>query len=341
MNLHRNIVFAAQVFREWRHLRPGGEVILGLAPLFHVTGLVCHLGVGMLARVPVVLFHRFDAGVALELIERHRATFTAGAITAFIALLDHPRRAEHDISSLTNIISGGAAIPPRIVERFERETGVYIANGYGMTEATGPSHQLPRSARAPVDPTSGALSVGVPVFGTNSAIVDDDGAPLPPGEIGEIVIAGPQVVPGYWNRPDESAAAFHDGRFRTGDVGIMDDDGFFYIVDRKKDLINAAGYKVWPREVEDVLHGHEQVLEAAVVGIPDDYRGETVKAFVALRPPATATPEELIAFCRARMAAYKYPRSIEIVAELPKTLSGKVLRRELRGRTKRGAGTDA
>jgi long-chain acyl-CoA synthetase len=165
-----------------------------------------------------------------------------------------------------------------------------------------------------------------------SRILGEDGTELPPGEIGEIVTSGPQVVPGYWGKPEATAESMPGGELRTGDVGFMDTSGWFYLVDRKKDMINAAGYKVWPREVEDVLYGHPAVREAAVVGVPDAYRGETVKAFVSLRPGAVTTPAELIAYCKDNMAAYKYPRSVELIDELPKTATGKVLRRELRGR---------
>jgi long-chain acyl-CoA synthetase len=163
-------------------------------------------------------------------------------------------------------------------------------------------------------------------------IVDDEGRELPPGEVGEIVTEGPQVVPGYWGKPEETARALPGGALHTGDVGYMDERGWFYIVDRKKDQINAGGYKVWPREVEDVLYEHQAVREAAVVGVADEYRGETVKAFVSLRPGTSATEDELIAFCRARMAAYKYPRLVEILDDIPKTVTGKLLRRELRNR---------
>jgi long-chain acyl-CoA synthetase len=175
------------------------------------------------------------------------------------------------------------------------------------------------------------------VPGTSVEILGDDGTPLPPGEIGEIATKGPQVVPGYWHKPEETANAFRDGRVRTGDVGFRDEEGWFYLVDRSKDMIVAAGYKVWPREVEDVLYEHPSVREAAVIGVPDAYRGETVKAFVSLRAGTTATPEELMAFSKQRMAAYKYPREIEIRDELPKTVTGKILRRTLRDESAPGA----
>jgi long-chain acyl-CoA synthetase len=208
--------------------------------------------------------------------------------------------------------------------------GAYIHNIYGLTETTSPSHCVPIGTRAPVDAGSGALSVGVPIFNTVVRLVDDDGNEVAPGEVGEIVTSGPQVVSGYWNKPEETEHAFPGGALHTGDVGVMDADGWFYIVDRKKDMINAAGYKVWPREVEDGLYAHEAVREAAVVGVPDEYRGETVKAFVSLNPGASVDEATLIAFCKERMAAYKYPREIVFLDELPKTASGKILRRELR-----------
>jgi len=189
---------------------------------------------------------------------------------------------------------------------------------------------VPPDLRAPVDPVSGALSIGVPISSVNARIVGEDGADLPAGDVGELLIAGPQVATGYWGQPEATATAFPGGELRTGDVGFMDADGWFYLVDRKKDMIIASGYKVWPREVEDVLYGHAAVREAAVVGVPDEYRGETVHAFVSLQPGATVTENELIAFCRSQMAAYKYPRAVFFVDELPKTASGKILRRELR-----------
>jgi long-chain acyl-CoA synthetase len=331
MNTHGNVVFSSQTYREWVGIG-GDDVILGVAPLFHITGLVAHIGLSLLTGAPLVLGYRFDAAQALELVERHRVTFTTGAITVFIALMDAPERRERDTSSLRTIVSGGAPIAPATVEAFERRFGTYIHNIYGLTETTSPSHCVPMGMRAPVDPASGALSVGVPVYGTVARVVGEDGRELPPGEVGEIVTSGPQVVPGYWGRPDESERAIPGGALHTGDVGFMDADGWFYVVDRKKDQINAAGYKVWPREVEDVLYGHPAVREAAVVGVPDAYRGETVKAFVSLRPGEHVDADELIAFCRERMAAYKYPRMIELVDELPRTASGKVLRRVLRDR---------
>ena len=329
MNTHENLVFNAQVYRDWMSLS-AGDVVLGVAPLFHITGLVGHVALALLLPCPLVLAHRFHPEVVLDAIREHRPVFTVGAITVFIALSSAPAARREDFSSLRVVYSGGAPIAPAVTEAFEKLTGLYIHNIYGLTETSSPSHAVPLGARAPVDPDSGALSVGVPVFSTVVRILDDDGNEVPAGEIGEIATSGPQVVPGYWNKPEATAASLPGAELRTGDVGFMDPDGWFYLVDRKKDMISAAGYKVWPREVEDVLYGHPAVREAAVVGVPDSYRGETVKAFVSLKPGASATAEDIIGYCKENMAAYKYPRSVEFIDELPKTTTGKILRRELR-----------
>ena len=339
MNTHGNVVFNACTFRDWMSLTPR-DVVLGGAPLFHITGLIAHVAVGMLVPMPIVLGYRFEPGTIIRLAERYRCTFTVMAITAFTALANDPAAAEADLSSLTKAYSGGAPIAPSMVERFEREIGPYIHNVYGLTETTSPSHAVPYGRRAPVDPASGALSVGVPVFNTVVRILDDEGKELPPGEVGEIATSGPMVVPGYWNRPDATERTLPGGELRTGDVGFMDRDGWFYLVDRRKDMIVASGYKVWPREVEDTLVRHPAVREAAVIGVPDPYRGETVWAYVSLRPGAAATPAELIEFCRAELAAYKYPRHVEVLPDLPKTPTGKLLRRELRERATGGSSRD-
>ncbi len=331
MNTHGNVVFNSQAYREWIDLS-SDEVVLGVAPLFHITGLIAHITISFLLPATLVLAYRFEPNVMLDAIREHRPTFTVGAITVFIALSNTPGITPEDMASLHKIYSGGAPIAPAIADAFKQRFGHQIHNIYGLTETTSPSHGVPLYAETPVDPTSGALSVGVPIFNTVVRIIGEDGRELPPGEIGELVTEGPQVVAGYWNKPEETQKSIPNGRLHTGDVGFMDQNGWFYIVDRKKDMINASGYKVWPREVEDVLYGHPAVREAAVIGIPDEYRGESVKAFISLKPGSTTTTDEIIAFCKERMAAYKYPRQVEIVDELPKTVTGKILRRELRDR---------
>ncbi|WP_026343550.1 AMP-binding protein [Nocardia sp. BMG111209] len=326
---HANFVFNARSYREWMQLTPE-DAILAIAPLFHITGLVGHAILSLLIPAPLVLGHRFHPEVMVDAIREHRPVFTVGAITAFAALAAVPTVTPDDFRSLTKIYSGGAPIAPAVADKLEVVLGGYLHNAYGLTETSSITHVVPPDRRAPVDPDSGALSIGVPIAAVHARIVDEENTELPPGEVGELLITGPQVAAGYWQGPNTPATPFPHGELRTGDVGFMDPDGWFYLVDRKKDMIIAAGYKVWPREVEDVLYTHEAVREAAVIGVPDEYRGETVHAVVSLHPGASATEPELIAYCKARMAAYKYPRAIRFVAELPKTASGKILRRELR-----------
>lgn len=331
--LHRGAAYNSEVFRRWFEL--GAEdTVLGIAPSFHVTGLIAQIGTAVTAGVPLVLYHRFDAGETFRLAKKWKATTAVAAITAYIALLNHAR--ENGMTRgepfLTKCFSGGAPVAPGIVAQFEEELGTYIHNTYGLTESTSPSHSTPLHERAPVDPASGALSIGKPVYGCEAKVVDadDPSRDMADGEAGELVLRGPMIFDGYWNKPEETARAFHDGWFRTGDVAVRSPDGWYFLVDRKKDMIVASGYKVWPREVEDVLYLHPAVREAAVIGVPDAYRGETVKAFVSLKAGAAVSETELIDYCKERMAAYKYPRQVEFLEELPKTATGKFLRRELR-----------
>jgi len=336
MNTHGNVVFNATFYQQWMQL-DSNDVVIGVAPFFHITGLIAHLAVAALAGMPIIMFYRFDPAETLRLIEKWRGSFTVAAITVFIALLNHPDIKTRDLSSLRKAFSGGAPVSPAIVEHFQELTGVYIHNIYGLTETTSPSHAVPLGGHAPVDTDSGALSVGVPIPNTICRVLDvATGQDLPPGEVGELITKGPEVVAGYWEKPEETANAIRDGYLYTGDVARMDEEGWFYLVDRKKDMIIASGFKVWPREVEDVLYQHPAVREAGVVGVPDAYRGETVVAYVALKSgfEGKVTPEELIDFCKQRMANYKYPRHIEILEELPKTPTGKFLRRELRDKAR-------
>jgi long-chain acyl-CoA synthetase len=333
MNTHRNIVFTAEVYKALCNLG-ASDVVLGAAPLFHVTGTVGHMAITCLVGAPLVLFYRFDPAEVLRLIEKWRVTFIVAAITFFIALLDHPDFKRRDHSSLDKVFSGGAPVSAGFVDRFEQSSGIYIHHMYGLTETTSPGIMPALGMRAPTDTESGVLSIGFPPPNTYAKIVDtEEGTTeMPPGEAGEIIIKGPHIVPGYWGKPEETAHAIRNGWLYTGDVAKMDKDGWFYVVDRKKDLINVSGFKVWPREVEDVLYQHPAVKETAVIGVPDAYRGETVKAFVSLREEyaGKVSPQQLTEFCRQRMAAYKYPRIVEIVPEIPKTATGKFLRRALR-----------
>ncbi|MFR9800263.1 class I adenylate-forming enzyme family protein [Streptomyces sp. MS06] len=330
-NTHGNIMYNAERQRTGLDL-PDPPVYFAMAPLFHITGMVVQFAACLDSAGTLVLAYRFEAGVVLDAFAAHRPHYTVGPSTAFMALAAHPSCTRDHFSSFATISSGGAPLPPALVEKFRAGFGPYIRNGYGLTECTAPCASVPPQLEAPVDPVSGTLAVGLPGPDTVVRIVDDEGREVPFGEPGEILVRGPQVVPGYWRRPDATAETFPDGELRTGDIGFMDEQGWLYVVDRKKDMINASGFKVWPREVEDVLYTHPAVREAAVVGVPDGYRGETVKACVSLRPGAAASPDELAAHCKERLAAYKYPRQVEILPELPKTASGKILRRELRSR---------
>ncbi len=329
MNTHGAMAFNAVAKHRWFGIDER-DVLLGVAPLFHITGLVAHLTLALVGPNPLVLPFRFAPDVVIDLIERYRPTFSIGAITAYLAMLGHPDVDCRDLSSLVKVYSGGAPVSAATVDEFRRRVGPTIRNAYGLTESTAATHLVPRHLPNRVDPTFGALSIGVPYFNTDVVIAGEDGTPQEPGAIGELVVRGPQLADGYWLRPDATAEAFTEQGFRTGDVGFMDADGWFYIVDRSKDMIIASGYKVWPREVEDVLFGHPAVREAAVVGVPDEYRGETVQAFIVAREGEPVDPSQVIEFCRQRLAAYKVPRRVTLVAELPKTASGKVLRRVLR-----------
>ncbi|MCB5909952.1 AMP-binding protein [Streptomyces pinistramenti] len=328
-NTHGNITYNAERQRTGLGVAEGATYF-ALAPLFHITGMVCELAASFANTGTLALAYRFEAGVVLDAFLEHRPAFTVGPSTAYMALMAHPAVTREHFASFATLSSGGAPLPPALVETFRSGFGPYLHNGYGLTECTAPCASVPPGKRAPVDKVSGTLAVGVPGPDTVVRIMDEDGRDVPFGEQGEIAVRGPQVVPGYWRRPDATAEALPDGELRTGDIGFMDRDGWLYVVDRKKDMINASGFKVWPREVEDVLYTHPAVREAAVVGVPDAYRGESVKAYVSLRPGSDPDPAELVGYCKERLAAYKYPREVEILPELPKTTSGKILRRELR-----------
>ncbi|HET9268341.1 MAG TPA: AMP-binding protein [Vicinamibacterales bacterium] len=336
MNTHGNVVFATTVYERWIGLTQA-DVILGLAPLFHVTGLIGHVTLALLTGSPLLLFYRFEAAQALKLAQHHRATFTVSAVTAFIALLNSDAMKTADLSGLTKVYTGGAPTPPGVLTEWHERTGVRIQPMYGLTEATSPTHMTPHGTIPPVDPRTGAMSVGVPVFNTQVRVVTDAGLNAGPREIGELVIKGPQIIPAYWQKPEETAKSLGDGELRTGDVGFFDEHGWFYLVDRAKDMIVASGFKVWPREVEEVLYLHPAVREAAVIGVPDPYRGETIKAVISVKPGMQVTEQEIKAFARERMAAYKYPRFVEIIDELPKTTSGKIMRRLLQTATRQAA----
>ena len=300
------------------------DVMMGCLPLFHVFGLTCGLNATVAAANTLTLLPRFDPAKALAIIGRDAVTIFEGVPTMYAAILHLPDADPAMAATLRVCISGGASLPVEVLRGFEEKFGCMILEGYGLSE-TSPvaSFNLPDIERKPG-------SIGVPIEGVQMRVVGDDGQPVPAGEIGEIAIRGHNVMKGYWNKPEATAEAITDGWFRTGDMAKVDSDGYYYIVDRKKDLIIRGGYNVYPREIEEVLHEHPAVAEVAVIGIPHPELGEEVAAAVALKPDATATPEELRAFARDKMAAYKYPRQIWLVDTLPKGPTGKILRREVR-----------
>ncbi|MGH7392242.1 MAG: long-chain-fatty-acid--CoA ligase [Candidatus Rokuibacteriota bacterium] len=324
---HRNIVVNTVQFAEWYALAPGEETAVAAIPMYHSGGMSGVMNVPLYAAATLLVFGRFGAGGMARAVTRYRATRLFGVPTMFIALLDDPEGRRADYSSLRACRTNAAPLPPAVKRAFDELVGrEVLVEGYGLTEASPLTHANPVGRAR-------AGSIGVPLPDTDARIVDESGADVTPGEPGELLVRGPQVMLGYWQRPAETAAALAGGWLRTGDIARMDGEGYFSIVDRSKDVINTAGFKVWPREVEETLSLHPAVRQAAVVGVPDDYRGETVKAFVVLRdgPAPRPSAEDIIGFCRDRLTPYKAPRMVEFRDELPMTTTGKLLRRELRG----------
>jgi long-chain acyl-CoA synthetase len=288
-----------------------------------VFGQTVALNVAVASGACLTLLPRFDAGHALRIITGHRVTVFEGVPTMYVALLHQPGRADYDTSALRTCISGGAALPVEVLRGFEEAFGVPVLEGYGLSE-TSPvaSFNHPGRVRKPG-------SIGTPIRDVRMRVVGEDDGELPTGEVGEIVISGPNVMKGYWLRPEATAEAIKDGWFRTGDMGKVDEDGYFYIVDRKKDLIIRGGYNVYPREIEEVIYEHPAVAEAAVIGLPHASLGEEVAAAVALKPGADVAAEDLRAYVKGQVAAYKYPRHVWIVDALPKGPTGKIQKRDI------------
>lgn len=341
MNTHGNLVWAGQTYPESIGVTGSEQVILALAPLVHITGIAMHIASGVVQGCQVVLGYRFDPAIYLDLMERQRVTWTTGTSTAHMALMDEQARHHRDLSSLQTLASGGAAIPAPVLARVKEVYGVDLRPGYGMTEVTGASHTVPAGANNRIDPESGITSVGPPIGSSRVQIVDPLGNEMSTGERGEVLLRGPGVVPGYWNNQEADQTAYDDGWLRSGDIGFVDEDGWLFIVDRTKNMIVASGYKVWPREVEDVLYGHPAVREVAVIGLPDEYRGETVAACLSLTEQGAAVPwdeltGQLTDYCRESMAAYKVPRRFVLREELPKNFNGKIQHRDLKSQLTEG-----
>ena len=302
------------------------DIVMVALPLFHVFGLSSQLNVCVRFGATMSLVARFDPAKALEVIQRDGVTIFEGVPTMYIAVLHHPNVEAYDVSTLRIGISGGAPLPAEVLDAFEERFGIVILEGYGLTETASTT-----TFNVSVDERK-IYSVGKPIWGVEVEIWDDANRPLPPGSenVGEIVIRGVNTMRGYFRKPEETAEAFTDGWFHSGDLGYCDEDGFYFIVDRKKDLIIRSGYNVYPREVEEVLYTHPAVATTAVIGVPDDRVGEEIKAFVQLKTGATATEDEIIDYVKERIAAYKYPRIVEFSDDLPIGPTGKVLKKELK-----------
>jgi len=327
MLTHRNLVANAMQTAAWfPQATHGPEKVLGAIPMFHVYGLTAVMLFSIVTGNEVVLYpNPREIGAILKLINKTKPSLFPGVPTMYIAILRHPKLAKYDLRSIRACLSGAAPLPNEVRKQFESATGGRLVEGYGLTEASPVTH---------CNPLNGVVKecIGIPFPDTDAKVVDPDdpSRELSQGEVGELAVRGPQVMKGYWNKPEETRNVLRDGWLLTGDLAKMDPDGYFYIVDRKKDMIICSGYNVYPREVEEVLFMHPAVGEAAAIGVPDPYRGETVKAFVVLKPGRTATEADLIAFCKERLAPFKVPKAVEFATALPMSLVGKVLRRQLR-----------
>ena len=329
MLTHYNLVANVHQGVAWLpHAKPGGDRMMAALPMFHVFGLTVAMLVSVKLAASMVLHpNPREIDKILKLVTKTKPTLFPGVPTMYVAMLNHPKLGKADLRSIKACLSGAAPLPLEVSRKWEKMTGGKLVEGYGLSEASPITHANPLTPDGLVKEC-----IGLPVPDTDVKIVDPETGTreMPPGEPGELCIRGPQIMKGYWGKPEETANVLRDGWLYTGDIAKIDEDGYFHIVERKKDMIIASGYNVYPREVEEILFQHPAVQEAAAIGVPDPYRGETVKAFVVLKAGSTATDQEVIAFCKERLAAFKVPKAIEFRKELPKSLVGKVLRRTLR-----------
>jgi long-chain acyl-CoA synthetase len=331
MLTHRNLMANVIQLMAWCPLKRGQERILCVAPFFHVLGMTVLMNLSVCMSASMILLPRFEINNLLKTTVKARPTIAVLVPTIFTAMVNSPGISRLDISSINYCFSGSAPLPIGIMNQFEEITGGIIFEAYGLTEASPVTHANPvKGKRKPG-------SVGIALSSTDARIMDLESGTreLPVGEPGELVVKGPQVMQGYWNREEETAETLRDGWLYTGDIAYMDEDGYVFIVDRKKDMIIAGGYNVYPREIDEVLYEHPKIADAVSIGVPDAYRGETVKVFVVVKPEETLTEEEVIAHCKEKLAAYKVPRIVEFRQELPKSMVGKVLRKELRAEESR------
>jgi long-chain acyl-CoA synthetase len=323
-NILANVVQSYEFFKH--ELKMGSERTLSVIPLFHVFGMTSAMNLSVYIAGDSIMLPRFEIEEVLETIKREQPTTFPGVPTMYVALTNHPKAEEYGMGSIQVCNSGSAPMPVELLREFERKSGAKILEGYGLTEASPTTHCNPAFAKR----KPGSVGIGFP--STEYKVMDLGGGTkeMAPGELGELVVKGPQVMKGYWNMPEETAVTLRDGWLYTGDIAKVDEDGYLYIVDRKKDLIIASGYNIYPRDVEEVLYEHPAVQEAVVIGVPDAYRGESVKAVLVLKNNKTANEREIIDYCRANLSAYKVPHFVEFRDELPKTNVGKILRRALR-----------
>jgi fatty-acyl-CoA synthase len=329
MHTHRNVQSTAFAYLQWRGSGDGGTVTLSALPMFHVTGMQAGMNGPLYKGSTIVIMSRWDRDCAGMLIERAQVTNWSAITTMLVDFLSNPKLGQYDLSSLKVLGGGGAAMPEAIARKLEEVIGLPYVEGYGLSETMAPTHINP-----PQRPKR--QCGGIPIFNTDARVLDVESMKeVGPNQVGEIVVHGPQVFQGYWKQPEATAQTFveHDGKrfFRTGDLGYYDEEGYFFITDRLKRMINASGFKVWPAEVEAMLYAHPDIQEACIIGTQDGYRGETVKAVIVLKKEANKkiTAQEITEWARGRMAAFKVPRVVQFVSELPKTATGKILWRQL------------
>ncbi|HVO67475.1 MAG TPA: long-chain fatty acid--CoA ligase [Syntrophales bacterium] len=327
MLTHANLSKQVQQLAAWLPtLKRGEEILLGALPYFHVFGLSVAMNLSIYVGWTQILIPRPQPQPLLEAIRKFRPTFAPLVPTMYIGMLNHPDLKKTDVRCIKGAFSGSAPLPVEVIHEFEKMTGAVIVEGFGLTEATPVTHVNPLGGVRKVG------SIGIPISDTQCRLVslDDGVTDVPVGEPGELIIKGPQVMKGYKDMPEETAIALKDGWLYTGDIATMDQDGYFYIVDRKKDMIISGGFNIYPRDIDEVFYQYYKVQEACAIGIPDPKRGENVKVFVVLKEGETATQEELIAYCKTKLATYKLPTEIEFRKELPKTNVGKILRKQLK-----------
>ena len=326
MLTHGNLSQQVQHVAAWFPTFGSDEIMLGALPFFHVFGLSTAMNLAIFKGWGDILVPKPQPPQLLEAISKFKPTFAPLVPTMYIGMLEHPEIEKTDLTSIKGCFSGSAPLPLEVISEFEKKTGAVIVEGFGMTESCPVTHINPFKGKRKVG------SVGLPISDTESRIVDlsDGVSDVPVGETGELLVRGPQVMKGYWNRPDATAETITDGWLHTGDIAKMDEEGYFYIVDRKKDMIISGGFNVYPRDIEEVFFEHPKVMEATVIGIPHPKRGEAVKVFVVLKEGQTATAEEMLKYCEDKLAKYKWPTEIEFRKELPKTNVGKVLKKDLR-----------